>query len=150
MLPKLQRNGLLPSGIHEVSWAEFEETFARNWKRRELAAGLKEALLALALAGCRRAYVDGSFVTSKELPNDWDGCWDTAGVDAAKLDPVLLDFKDARRAQKERFGGEMFPAGADATGAQEAFLDFFQHTRDGRSKGIVAFDLTALLPTEGK
>ena len=31
-----------------------------------------------------------------------------AGVNADLLDPVLLDFRDRRATQKERFGGELF------------------------------------------
>ena len=46
------------------------------------------------MAGCRRAYVDGSFVTAKEVPGDFDGCWEAEDVDPDALDPVLLDFLD--------------------------------------------------------
>jgi hypothetical protein len=140
-LPELNKAGLLPGGIHQATWQEFEERFGWNERRRSLAGGLRQALAALAYAGCKRAFVDGSFVTEKELPNDWDGCWDLEGVNPARLDPVLLSFEDGRKAQKERFGGEMFVASWDATGAGDAFLSFFQRTRDGEAKGIVAFDL---------
>jgi len=44
-------------------------------------------------AGCRTAYVDGSFVTAKEDPEDFDGCWESEGVSLKALDPVLCDFK---------------------------------------------------------
>ena len=141
MIPPLNKDGRLPRGIHEASWREFEQAFAWNEHRRMLAEGLRQALSALASAGCARAYVDGSFVTDKTLPNDWDGCWDAAGVDPARLDPVLLTFEDSRKGQKLKFGGEMFVASWDATGAGETFLSFFQQTRDGEPKGIVAFDL---------
>ena len=100
--------------------------------------------MALKAAGCRRAFVDGSFVTAKEFPNDWDGCWDLAGVDGALLDPVLLQFEDGRRAQKRKFGGEFFASSWEATSEGEPFISFFQQTRDGRPKGIVAFDLRTL------
>jgi hypothetical protein len=61
------------------------------------------------------------------------------------LDPVLLDFREGRRAQKERFGGELFIAqrGADPGGTR--FLEFFQRDRDtGEPKGIVEIDLEGL------
>jgi len=67
-------------------------------------------------------------------PGDFDGCWDQTGVDFDALDPVLLDFDGHREAQKARFGGEFFIATAD-------FIDFFQHDRDGRPKGIIRIDL---------
>jgi hypothetical protein len=144
MIPALGSDGLLRPGIHEVSWLEFEFVFARNEHRAELARGLRRALLALKAAGCGRAYVDGSFVTAKEFPNDWDGCWDLAGVQGALLDPVLLQFEEGRRAQKRKYGGEFFASSWEATENGEPFLSFFQQTRDGRPKGIVAFDLRTL------
>lgn len=38
--------------------------------------GLKAALENLSGADCRTAYVDGSFVTHKAIPNDYDVCWE--------------------------------------------------------------------------
>ena len=80
-------------------------------------------------AGCQMVYVDGSFVTNKLVPGDFDACWDVTGVDLQQLKmiaPALLDFADKRAAQKAEYGGEFFPAGwpADRTGT--LFLDFFQ------------------------
>lgn len=60
-------------------------------------------------------------------------------------DPVLLDFSEGRRGQKERFGGELFPSIASAEPAGTRFLDFFQRGREtGKPKGIVAIDLKDL------
>ena len=46
-------------------------------------------------AGCLTVYLNGSFVTNKEVPNDFDACWEEDGVDPAVLDPVLLTFDPA-------------------------------------------------------
>jgi hypothetical protein len=127
----------LPPGIHVATWPGLVERFGNNERRREIVAGLLRALQALKAAGCRRAYIDGSFVTSKDEPGDFDGCWDHAGVDFDVLDPVLLDFEGHREAQKAKFDGEMFIA--DAPGSQ--FLEFFQIDRDGRPKGIIQINL---------
>jgi hypothetical protein len=61
-------------------------------------------------AGCRLVYLDGSFVTRKRNPADFDACWDVQNVDDAELDPVFWDFSRGRAAQKQRFLGELFPA----------------------------------------
>jgi hypothetical protein len=127
----------LPPGIHVATWPELVECFGTNQRRREILAGLLRALRALKAAGCQRSYVDGSFVTSKEEPGDFDGCWDHAGVDFDALDPILLDFDGHREAQKAKFEGEMFIA--DAPGNR--FLEFFQLDRDGRPKGIIQINL---------
>ena len=130
----------LPPGIHVATWLELVERFGTNERRREILAGLLLALQALKAAGCRRAYVDGSFITSKEEPGDFDGCWDHTGVDFDALDPVLLDFDGHREAQKAKFEGEMFIA--DAPGNR--FLEFFQIDRDGRPKGIIQINLAVI------
>ncbi len=96
---------------------------------------------ALRRAGCRRVYLDGSFVTAKENPGDFDACWESDGVDGRLLDPVLLTFTHGRAAQKERYGGEFFIAEGRADPHGTRYLDFFQHTRDGTPKGIVALTL---------
>lgn len=145
MLPAFDLAGNLPSGVHEATWAEVVTRYGSTPHRLALLAGLKAALDALRLAGCRRAYVDGSFVTAKEAPADFDGCWEVDGVDLERLDPVLLTFADHRAAQKRKFGGEIFPSDwpADAQGTN--FLRFFQRDRaTGEAKGIITIDLEGL------
>jgi len=128
-----------------ANWREVEARFGGSPRRVLLLAGLREALADLRDAGCRTAYVDGSFVTAKKEPGDFDACWTADGVRADALDPVLLDFSEGRRAQKERFGGELFPADIAAEPAGTRFLDYFQRDREtGDLKGIVRIDLGAL------
>jgi len=118
-----------------------------GWTPRRLAllAGLKAALDALRLASCRRAYIDGSFVTAKEMPGDFDGCWEVEGVDLSRLDPVLMTFANLRAAQKQKYGGELFPADAPADLDGTNFLRFLQRDKSSRAaKGIVAIDLEGL------
>ena len=109
--------------------------------RLALLAGLKAALDALRIAGCRRVYIDGSFVSAKQVPGDFDGCWEVAGVDPSLLDPVLLTFDNRRAAQKAKYGGELFLAEAAADPLGTRFLEFFQRDKyTGEPKGIVAID----------
>jgi hypothetical protein len=111
-----------------------------------LLEGLKRALQSLAAADCPTAYIDGSFVTSKKVPGDFDACWDPVGVDGERLDPALLDFSDRRRAQKVKYGGELFPSLALADPAGNTFLEFFQIDKNsGAAKGIIAIDLKKVL-----
>jgi len=89
-------------------------------------------------------YLDGSFVTEKPKPNDFDGCWDPTNVVADLLDPVLLDFSNGRAAQKEKYRGEMFIA-SGLNGGAEPFLEFFQKEKlTGQAKGILGIDLKSL------
>lgn len=148
MLPDFDDSGVLPPGIHECSWTEFAQRFGSNPHRRALLAGLTRALTVLQVSGCSTIYIDGSFVTRKEFPADFDGCWDRAGVNRAmlqRLDPTLLDFSNRRAAQKAKYRGELFLADVAANSAGTLFLDFFQHDRDGKSKGIVKLDLRSFI-----
>lgn len=145
MIPELDSDGNLPPGIHVAPWEEIVTRYATNARRRELLDGLLDALRSLKGAGCRTAYLDGSFVTAKELPGDFDACWKIAGVDAGRLDRELLDFSNRRAAQRARYGGELFPAETAAEPTGTTFLDYFQRDRDtGQPKGIIAIDLGAL------
>ena len=142
MIPAFDENGLLPPGIHWAFWDEFFDRFAFSGWRRRLAAGLRAAADNLKKAGCLTVYVNGSFVTNKEVPNDFDACWEEAGVDPTVLDPVLLTFDPGRITQKAKYLGELFPASAIASGDGFSFLEFFQTDKEtGRRKGIIAIDL---------
>jgi hypothetical protein len=95
--------------------------------------GFCKAVYVLHKAGCKVIFLDGSFVTDKPEPGDFDACWDPTGVDESKLDPVLLDFSSQRKRQKERFGGEFFPSSGSC-----AMLQFFQKDKyTGLKKGII-------------
>lgn len=142
MIPEFTAGGLLPRGIHSATLDEVRERFGGNAKREQLLTGLVEALRLLKAAGCRRVYINGSFVTAKEQPNDVDVCWDIEGVDADALDAVFFDFADGRAAQKARFGCEFFPTQVTEGVTGRAFPDFFQVDKQtGEPKGIIELKL---------
>ena len=91
---------LLPIGLHKATLHEVEARFAINARRRAQFKGLVAGLQSLRAAGCTRAFLDGSYVSAKPLPKDFDACWDPTGVDPSRLDPVLLTFDNERAAQK--------------------------------------------------
>jgi len=140
MIPPFRRNGTLPPGIHWTTWEEFIQRFGANAHRQGLLAGLKAALENLRQAGCQQVYIDGSFVTEKTEPRDFDACWSKVGVEPEKLDPVLLDFSQERAAQKAKYNGELFIAEAPAN-EQRVFPDFFQRDRRNQRKGIIGISL---------
>lgn len=144
MLPQADSlTGYLPAGVHNAPWGEVAPRFSANTHRTRLVGGLLAALRNLAGAGCRSVLLDGSFVSQKDLPEDYDGAWDTQGVDPYRLDPVLLDFSNARAAMKSKYLGELFPAtGTAAPGI--LYRDFFMKDRNGVPKGVVNIDLGSL------
>lgn len=141
MIPPFQPDGNLPPGIHPATWEEVIHRFGGNPRRQRLLVGLAIAVANLQDAGCRRIYLNGSFVTSKPYPDDFDAVWETEGVDFTKVVPLLLDRRDlinhARRQQKRVYGGELLPdlyLGFDT-------LAFFQSDDAEQPKGIIAINL---------
>lgn len=135
---------ILPPGAHAASLEDVAAAFATNAWRRELFDGLVLACGKLRSAGCSGIYLDGSYVTGKPKPGDFDACWDPGGVDPAQLDPVFLEFANGRAAQKAAFKGEFFPSSMMCMDVGQAFVDFFQLDRfTGKQKGIIAISLSA-------
>lgn len=140
MIPPFTEAGLLPPGIYWATWEEIVEVYGWNSRRQELLCGLRKALMSLQIAGCETVYLNGSFVTSKEEPGDFDGCWELEGVSLDLLESTLLDFTPGCHAQKEKFKGEFFPNLPEPTG--ESILVKFQKDKGiGIPKGIIAIDL---------
>ncbi len=129
---------VLPPGIHDATLDEIEKQFATTDHRKQLFSGLKRGVDNLRKAGCKIIFLDGSFVTDKTVPNDYDVCWHPAGVDPKKLDLVFLDFSDKRKKQKSSYYGEYFPSICLADG-HSTFTKFFQNDKNtGKAKGIIS------------
>lgn len=149
MILAFNSDGNLPLGVHWATWEEFMERFGTTPHRQRLLKGLESAIDLLSKAGCQTIYIDGSFVTVKETPSDFDACWDTTNVDIDylySLDPILLTFDNKRAAQKTKYLGELFLANTKADTVGRTFLEFFQLDRNGNSKGIIAIDLRGSQP----
>lgn len=139
-IPEFDPLGNLPPGIHWATWDQIIEHFGGTDRRNRLLGGLRRALQSLQKAGCETAYLNGSFITEKENPEDFDGCWDVEGVTLELLDPILMDFTNKQAAQKEKYYGEFFPNLPEDD--DSAFLHLFQTDKStGTPKGIIAIDL---------
>jgi hypothetical protein len=133
---------VLPPGIHVATFEDIEAIYATSKRRRDLFEGLITAALHLRIAGCTRIFLDGSYVTSKPRPGDYDACWDPTGVERRLLHPAFSDFSNGRAAQKKAFGGEFFPSSIVERQSGRAFLNFFQNDRHtGEPKGIIEVSL---------
>ncbi len=144
VIPAFESTGLLPPGVHWAPWLEIEQRFGTNAHRIKLLSGLHRAVLSLQAAKCSVVYLDGSFVTAKSIPTDYDACWESFGVTFNALDPVFLDFSNRRAAQKAKYFGEFFPAveRAETVSPFRIYLNFFQIDKDtGAAKGIVGLKI---------
>ena len=142
MLPAIDAStGNLPPGVHHATWEEVVARFGQGGHRAQLAAGLLGALQELAKVGCRSVLLNGSFVSTKPQPGDYDAAWEEAGVNRELLDPVLRHAYGP--AMKAKYLGELFPADMEAVFGVP-FREFFQTDREGRPKGVVSIDLRTL------
>lgn len=142
MIPSFDIRGNLPAGIHWATRKDLEVRFGWTPHRQKLLGGIGELILALQKAGCRLVYIDGSFVTAKEVPGDFDACWSVVGVDVDLIDPVLFEFDNERAAQKAKYFGDIFPAELPEGISGKTFLEFFQTDKvTGERKGIIVIRL---------
>lgn len=129
---------LLPPGIHDATLPEVYDRYAINEKRINLFNGFERAIENIFGAGCLQVYLDGSFVTGKPFPGDYDALWDRRFVDPDMLDPVFLDFSKGTTDQKVKYLGEFFPASAVEARSGHSFMHFFQIDKmSGARKGII-------------
>lgn len=137
-IPPFNELGYLPPGVYEVSWSELMERFVANSHRQRLATGLAAALRKLGIAGCRRVVIGGSFVTNKEYPNDFDGWYESFGLDLNILDRLFLE---DTKLQFEILGGTLFEP--------PNYEGFFQTDREGRPKGVIVLDPKEMIIQSG-
>lgn len=131
----------MPEGVHPATWAEVEQAFAYNRRRAAQFDGLRRGAEDLRSAGCARLWLDGSYVTIKPVPGDFDVVWDPTDVEYSLLAPALRDMSAGRRQQKLVYGGEFLPNTLELASGQ-LFLDFFQNNlRTGGRKGVIEIDL---------
>ena len=91
-IPGLNQNGLLPRGVHDCTLDEIAGSFAGNPHRKRLFQNLVACLeQEIRPVFVHPIFVDGSFVTDKDDPEDVD---------------IVLDLKEASDEQK--FRGLMF------------------------------------------
>jgi len=143
MIPEFNKQGNLPNGVHSTTLEEFIKKFGYNPKRLWLIDGLNLLIESLSKAGCTLIYIDGSFVTDKEIPGDYDLCWSVNGVEPTKLDPILLEFTPESRSKVEvKYRGDVFPAEIPEGVSGKLFIDFFQTDKNtGEDKGIIAINI---------
>ncbi len=132
--------------MHPATWEEIRQRYGYNEERSRLLTGLKAALDNLKMAGCKKAYLNGSFITDKEVPGDCDLCWEPQGVDDSLIDPLFILTRyvlPPRKEQQEKYFGEILitlphPAVFD-------MLNYFQlDDRTGDAKGILSIELDEL------
>ena len=137
----------LDPGVHYMTLDKLTEEFGFSEKRRELIDSISKVAKILKDIGCPVLYIDGSFASSKLEPNDWDGCYECSKEYSnffemiREKEPVLLQFENNREKQQQKYQCDLFPHWFKADIFGRTYWEFFQQTREGEPKGIIAIKL---------
>lgn len=112
MLPEFDSFGDLPPGIHKASVAEFEARFGRfttSDRRIRLLAAFRQLIENARFSGIvDRMIVGGSYVTSKQEPNDIDLVILLSGnVDLSVLTPTQYNMASRKALRRVLRGQEL-------------------------------------------
>jgi hypothetical protein len=138
VIPDFDENNNLPPGIHDATVAEVRTRFA-NERRKQLFAAFEEVISILSECNCPEVYLDGSFITTKEEPNDYDLCYESKGIVRTLRLREFLTNSDTR---KEKYLGDIFIHMPEPP----YYVSHVEHwqkdgRKDGMRKGIVRIKL---------
>ena len=135
MVPKFNANGYLPKGVHKATLSEIKQRFGSSAsKRKELFKGFQTLvkLLRKHEKYIERFLLNGSFVTDKNSPKDFD-C-----ILIVKND---FDFSSPEAKQllaaKWLFNAHIFTFTEEDVSRISKLTDFFGRDRDRKAKGLV-------------
>ena len=141
MIPELTREGVLPPGLHAATMAEIRRRFGNGaGVRGSLMKGLERVVRKARKIGASRLYLDGSFVTDKKEPRDWDAVLVLSP--GARIGSKEAQTLTGREVMKKRFGGDLFTVMEEDAEILKHYVEgVFSHDRDGRAKGLLIVEL---------
>ncbi len=149
MIPDLTSEGVLPPGVHDATVGEVRRRFGTGTQaRRQLMKGLSAVIARARRARARDLYLNGSFVTSKKEPVDWDAVLVfPVGCNTGSADAIVLADRDRIRRD---YDGDLFTVSEDDPELLDHFVStIFGTDRHGVPKGLVRIHLTVKEEKDG-
>lgn len=143
-LPQFRQDGWLPSGHHAATWDEIAARFGGERGSRRAAVlssliGWRDAARVRGLAGM--VILDGSFVSDKRAPGDFDlvFLYDEVSERLVKGDTEARALTDFQACHDLGFQGDIFglPFSLQRLSPLLSGLDMFDTDRQGQLKGVV-------------
>ena len=134
-IPDLDEHGLLPAGAHDCSVDEIVGTFGWNPHRRDLVRRLSDFLVReIRHRFSEPVYVDGSFVTDKETPDDVDVVLDMRRASEDRQFSAFRSWRQGRDRFRRVYSIDFW---INLPGEND-FSDFFQYlgVKTARYKGL--------------
>lgn len=144
MIPEFTKDGTLPEGIYTATEDEFLKRFGTGSARRKwLVERLHDLFdLVKSTGKIERVFVWGSFISSKESPNDTDLLLIMSADFELKnvVESAQVVFRHAEA--RVRFNADIFWA-KSSIGVEtlKIWLDTYQTTKDFKRQGIVEVKL---------
>ena len=135
MIPNLNNNGYLTKGIHKSTLKEIKQRFGTSsLKRKELFKGFQNLvqLLHRHKTSIKTFLLNGSFVTAKESPGDYDCIL----VVKANCEFSLEEIRQLDTA-KEVFDAHLLVFSEEDVDGYHGFVKFFGHDQVLRPKGLL-------------
>ena len=145
MLPAFNQDGNLPEGLHVATEDEVFVRFATLSARRQWLGEQLRSLVALAKSTghLARVFLWGSFVTSKEVPNDLDALLVISTEFAVEAVPTLAQVVFDHVQARLRFQADIFWTKASIEPqVLHLWLDTYQTGKDFTRRGIVEVVVT--------
>ena len=143
-IPAFREDGWLPVGHHPVSWEEIDAHFGGDphSKRAMLMQKLRTFRDGLRACGCSgRIILDGSFVSAKLVPGDFDMLLVLQPDIQQRKDsnPRLSRLLDAEMSENQD-GYSVFYAPENSS-AIDFLLPMWDNSKEGIAKGVVEVEL---------
>jgi len=135
MIPEFNKYGNLPAGIYKSSITCIENKFGKSSKERiSLFKDFRKFLKMLSpfKKNINRLILDGSFVTSKESPEDID-CIMIINNDFRFIPEIVEELGNS----KELYNIHLFMFEEKNTESRRGMLNFFSKDKDLKPKGII-------------
>ncbi len=139
-LPPFNEEGDLPAGVHRATLAEVLDRFGQSSVQRRVVADRLQRIyqIVISTGQVARFVVFGSFVTTKDAPNDVDiviVMEDTFDL-ASLTGEAALPFQHTEA--QVHFGASLFwTRRSGAIGGEQAMIEYWQVRREGGRRGIV-------------
>ncbi len=143
-LPAFREDGWLPEGHHAATWQEVALRLGgeAGSRRAAIFSSLlrwRDAVVVKGMAGL--VILDGSFVSSKEAPGDFDlfFLYDEAAEALLRNDSEARSLTDYQACRAQGFLGDIYalPASLQKFSPTLSGLDMFDSDRQGTPKGVV-------------
>jgi Family of unknown function (DUF6932) len=133
-IPALNRDGLLPPGVHRATLEEIVYVFCTSTPtRRALEAPLRELVATAQDARATGLFLDGSFVSEKSDPGDIDAVI-VLPNDFAVTSPEAMRIQTLHRT----YGFDIERVRAqDEQSLHYLLREFFAYDRSGRPRGLL-------------